>query len=332
MIGQFKEQVDSGLLQRFQDKYRPTLLERKGRHLCVISAQIKALDEEFLPLFSALIKTDSDIQLASRSFDRETTSVTFGEHVIGGDSGNMVFIAGPCSVESREQLWTVCERLRQAGVSCLRGGAFKPRTTPYGFQGLGLEGLALLAGARAEFGLTIVSEVRDSTHVQEVIEAVDVVQIGAKAMYDHGILRACGHSKKPILLKRGFGSTLQEFVQAAEFILSTGNEQVVLCERGIRTFETKTRFTLDLCGVAYLKEHINLPVIVDPSHAMGFRYGVPGLALAATAMGVDGLLIEAHPTPDAALSDAAQQLDLDTLAALRGRVQAVAEVVGRHVV
>jgi 3-deoxy-7-phosphoheptulonate synthase len=197
---------------------------------------------------------------------------------------------------------------------------------------MGLDGLKLLAKMREQFGLNIITEVRDASQVDEVIEHADIVQIGAKAMYDQGILRKCGKANKPILLKRGFGSTLQELVQAAEFILSGGNQDVMLCERGIRTFETKTRFTLDLCGVAYLKEYTNLPVVLDPSHAMGYAYGVPDLARACTAMGVDGLLIEVHPTPKTAKSDASQQLDHNEFRALMATLHPIAAAVGKQIV
>lgn len=178
--------------------------------------------------------------------------------------------------------------------------------------------------------MQIITEVRDATHVDAVIEQTDIIQIGTKAMFDHGILRACGQSRKPVLLKRGFGATLQEFIQMAEYILLGGNTQVVLCERGIRAFEKYTRFTLDLTGVAWLKQHTHLPVVVDPSHAMGYAYGVPDLTRAATAMGVSGLLIEVHPTPHKAWSDASQQLDFDTFTQLYHSLPAVAKAVGHH--
>jgi 3-deoxy-7-phosphoheptulonate synthase len=239
-------------------------------------------------------------------------------------------IAGPCSVESEEQISAVAEQLSNLGVRMMRAGCFKPRTSPYSFQGLRHRGLDLLVKVREHYGLRIVTEVKDATHVDAVIDMADVVQVGAKAMYDHGILTACAKSRKPVLLKRGFGSTLQEFVQAAEFILSGGNENVILCERGIRTFEQKTRFTLDLCGVAYLKEYTNLPIVVDPSHAMGFAYGVSDLARAAVAMGVDGLLIEVHPNPKAALSDSAQQLDFYQFDVLHESLLPIAQAVGRR--
>ena len=185
---------------------------------------------------------------------------------------------------------------------------------------------------REEFGLTVITEARDATHIQEIIEYTDVIQVGAKAMYDQGILRACAKTQKPVLIKRGFGTTLQEFVQAAEFILSGGNSNVILCERGIRTFETGTRFTLDLCGVAWLQEYTNLPIVLDPSHAMGYAYGVPSLAKACTAMGIDGLLIEVHPTPRSAKSDASQQLDHDQFEKLLNELKPVAQSVGYQIV
>jgi 3-deoxy-7-phosphoheptulonate synthase len=197
---------------------------------------------------------------------------------------------------------------------------------------LGLEGLKLLDKMRTKHGLQIITEVRDSTHIEEVIEYADIVQIGAKAMYDQGILRKCAKTQKPVLLKRGFGTTLQEFVQAAEFVLSGGNFNVILCERGIRTFETKTRFTLDLCGVSWLKQYTNLPIILDPSHAIGYAYGVADLARACVAMGIDGLLIETHPNPKVAKSDAEQQLNFEEFRALHSSLGKVAEAVGYRLI
>jgi 3-deoxy-7-phosphoheptulonate synthase len=185
---------------------------------------------------------------------------------------------------------------------------------------------------REEFGLSVITEARDATHIEEIIEYTDVIQVGAKAMYDQGILRACAKTNKPVLIKRGFGSTLQEFVQAAEFVLAGGNENVILCERGLRTFETGTRFTLDLCGVAWLQEYTNLPIVLDPSHAMGYAYGVPSLAKACVAMGIDGLLIEVHPDPKVAKSDASQQLDHAQFEKLLGELQPVANSVGYSII
>ena len=241
-------------------------------------------------------------------------------------------ITGPCSIESRNQIKECAQLLKEIGLTTLRAGCFKPRTSPYSFQGLGLEGLKMLSDIRDEFGFNIISEVKDASHVHDVIKYTDIIQIGAKAMYDHGILRETGQQEKPVLLKRGFGSNLQEFVQAAEFILSEGNPNVILCERGIRTFETKTRFTLDLCGVSYLKEYTNLPIILDTSHAMGYSYGVPDLTRACVAMGIDGLLIESHPNPQEAKSDASQQLDFKEFKEMYESLLPICEAVNRKII
>jgi len=274
----------------------------------------------------------NDLQLASSKFLPKKRAVKLGNVTIGGDTKNTVIIGGPCSVESEDQIRTSSAFISGLGLKVLRGGCYKPRTSPYSFQGLGLEGLKLLAKMRDEFGLTVITEVRDATHIEEIIEYSDVIQVGAKAMYDQGILRACAKTQKPVLIKRGFGTTLQEFVQAAEFVLSGGNPNVVLCERGIRTFETGTRFTLDLCGVAWLKQHTNLPIILDPSHAMGYAYGVADLARACVAMGIDGLLIETHPDPSVAKSDASQQLNHPEFESLIQSLRPVASSIGYSIV
>lgn len=305
---------------------------RKGL-LLVTPSKLKKLDDKFLPLAERTTVLEDDIQLASKKYLPSTREIKLTDAAaIGGETKNTVVITGPCSVESEEQIIQSAELCVKLGVKILRAGAFKPRTSPYTFQGMGVEGLKLLDKMRQKYGLKIITEVRDSTHVQDIIDYADIIQIGAKSMYDHGILRSCARSNKPVLLKRGFGTTLQEFVQAAEFILSGGNDQVMLCERGIRTFETKTRFTLDLCGVAYLKEHTNLPVILDPSHAIGYAYGVPDLTRACLAMGVDGLLIETHPNPTVAKSDASQQLNHEQFAALYESLKPVAKAIERNIV
>lgn len=307
----------------FNDGMREVLVLPAKTKETPVSLEDKA-DESF--------PTDTDIQLASRSYQDSKREITIGDVTIGGSTNNTMMIAGPCSVESHEQVDQVAKVLEGLGVKTFRAGCFKPRTSPYTFQGLGEEGLKILAGVRDKYGFNIITEVKDSSHVDLVIEYADIVQIGAKAMYDHSIGRRCGQSKKPILLKRGFGTTLQEFVQAAEFILSGGNPNVILCERGIRTFETGTRFTLDLCGVAFLKEKTNLPIVVDPSHAMGYRYGVADLTRAAIAMGVDGLLVETHPDPSVAKSDAAQQLDLDQFQTMHNTLQPIAKSIGHNLI
>jgi 3-deoxy-7-phosphoheptulonate synthase len=298
----------------------------------VLSSSVKTLPITLESYATQFWVSDSDMQLSARQYRNETRTVSWGNTTIGGTSNNTVIIAGPCSAESAEQLDQSAQLLTGLGIRNIRAGAFKPRTSPYTFQGLGLEGLKLLASVREKYGLTVVTEVRDATQLEEIIEYADVIQIGAKSMYDHGILRRCGKTNKPVLLKRGFGTTLQEFVQCAEFILSGGNENVMLCERGIRTFETKTRFTLDLCGAAYLKQHTNLPVILDPSHAMGYAYGVPDLTRACMAMGVDGLLVEVHPTPQKALSDASQQLNHEQFTDLMASLHPIAKAINRNIV
>jgi 3-deoxy-7-phosphoheptulonate synthase len=302
------------------------------RDVLVLPSKIQTLPENLKAVADESFPTKTDIQLASKEYNPHKRSVTIGDVTIGGDSMNTMMIAGPCSVESREQVDQVAQLIKELNIKTFRAGCFKPRTSPYTFQGLGEEGLKILAEARDKYGFNIITEVKDSSHVDLVIEYADIIQIGAKAMYDHSIGKRCGQTKKPVLLKRGFGTTLQEFVQAAEFILSGGNPNVMLCERGIRTFETQTRFTLDLCGVAFLKEYTNLPVIVDPSHAMGYRYGVADLTRAAIAMGVDGLLVETHPTPETAKSDASQQLNLDEFRKMYGTLQPIAQAIGHKLI
>jgi 3-deoxy-7-phosphoheptulonate synthase len=316
-----------------QDFYRAYAIEEKDYYVLITPSSIKDVDETHRADILASFPMDSDIQLASRNYVSTTREIKFSDTVtIGGDTNHTMMITGPCSVESEEQIDQVAKFCVEQGVKVLRAGCYKPRTSPYTFQGLGHKGLILLAKMRDKYGLKIITEVKDATHIEDVIEFADIIQIGAKAMYDHGILRACSKIQKPIVLKRGFGSTLQEFVQSAEFILSGGNMNVALCERGIRTYETKTRFTLDLCGVAYLKEHTNLPVILDPSHAMGYAYGVPDLTRACVAMGIDGLLIETHPDPSVAKSDASQQLNFEQFSTLKKSLDKVAESVGRKMI
>jgi len=320
-------------LVALQDFYRAYAIEEKNYYVLITPSSIKEIDESHKEDIIASFPMDTDIQLASRKYISEAREIKLSDTVkIGGASNQTLMITGPCSVESEEQLDEVAQFCVAQGVQVLRAGCYKPRTSPYTFQGLGHKGLILLAKMRDKYGLKIITEVKDATHVEDVIEFADIIQIGAKAMYDHGILRACSKINKPIVLKRGFGSTLQEFVQSAEFILSGGNMNVALCERGIRTFESKTRFTLDLCGVAYLKEHTNLPIILDPSHAMGYAYGVADLTRACVAMGVDGLLIETHPNPSIAKSDASQQLNFEQFSALKKSLDKVAEAVGRKII
>ncbi len=304
----------------------------EGKFVLITSASSKIPEAGFDSEIDRFIAFDDDFQLSSRKWKKETRTIHLPGVSFGGKSENTLLMAGPCSVESETQIRASAGLMKEIGVTTLRAGAYKPRTSPYSFQGLGLEGLILLAKMREEFKLNIITEVRDATHIEEVIEYSDIIQIGAKSMYDHGILRRCGKINKPVLLKRGFGTNLQELVQCAEFILAGGNPNVMVCERGIRTFENKTRFTLDLCGVSWLKEHTNFPIILDPSHAMGYAYGVPDLSRACMAMGIDGLLIEVHPNPKVAKSDASQQLNHDEFRNLIPSLRQIASAVGRKLV
>lgn len=303
-----------------------------GCMVLITPSSWKSIPEALTGLVEECFITESDIQLGSRNYRNETRTVSWNGTKIGGNSNNTVLITGPCSVESEKQIESVAQFCLKQGINTLRAGCYKPRTSPYTFQGLGKNGLLILDNIRARHNLSIITEIRDSTHASEVIEYADVIQVGAKAMYDQGILRLCGKSSKPVLIKRGFGSTLQETAQAAEFVLSAGNPNVMVCERGIRTFETKTRFTLDLCGAVWLKHYTNLPVIIDPSHAMGYAYGVPDLSRAAMALGIDGLLIETHPEPSKALSDASQQLNFTEFESLHKTLLRIAEAVGRKLI
>lgn len=328
MILHLKENISAQEAQQLAEKIKAFYVVSEGKSVLITGSGVKEVPAELDGKVEDSWVFANDIQLASKNYRSETREVKIGGITIGGNTKNTVLIGGPCSVESEDQIRESAEFLVKLGLSTLRGGCYKPRTSPYSFQGMGLDGLKLLAKMREDYGLNVITEARDATHIDEIIEYSDVIQVGAKAMYDQGILRACAKTQKPVLIKRGFGTTLQEFVQAAEFVLSGGNENVILCERGIRTFETGTRFTLDLCGVAWLKHYTNLPIILDPSHAMGYAYGIADLARACVAMGVDGLLIEAHRNPKVAKSDASQQLTHPEFEALLNSLQPVANSVG----
>jgi len=273
------------------------------------------------------ISVSSRIKLAVKREDREATIIRVGDTLVGGEK--IAVIAGPCSVESREQLMEAARSVKSAGASMLRGGAFKPRTLPYSFQGLGVEGLEILAEAREETGLPIVTEVISPADVEIVESYADVLQVGARNMQNYPLLRRVGRADKPVLLKRGLSSTIEEWLGAAEYVMDGGNGDVILCERGIRTFEKITRFTLDLAAVPLLKEVSHLPVVVDPSHGTGHRSLVPPMARAAVAAGADGLLIEVHPKPDEAKSDGAQSLKPGEFRSLMEGLGPVAQAVRR---
>lgn len=264
---------------------------------------------------------------ASREVKPEPTPVNVGSLHVG--AGRVGVIAGPCSVEDEVQIIATAKAVKAAGATALRGGAFKPRTSPYSFQGLKEAGLKLLAAARDETGLAVVTEVMATEDVEMVTEYADVLQVGARNMQNYRLLEAVGKTNTPVLLKRGPSATIDELLLAAEYILDQGNEQVMLCERGIRTFESHTRFTLPLASVSYLHHKTHLPVVVDPSHGTGHAYLVPDMAVASVAAGADGLIVEVHPNPETALSDGYQSLNFDDFAALMDRCRRVAEAVGK---
>jgi 3-deoxy-7-phosphoheptulonate synthase len=291
-----------------------------------------ALDPESfasLPGVADAIRVSQPFKLVSREVKEEDTIINVGGSQLGGPG--LAIMAGPCSVESEEQILEVARGVKELGATFLRGGAFKPRTSPYEFQGLGEAGLKLLALAREKTGLPVVTEVMDTDDLPLVADYADILQLGARNMQNFSLLRRLGKIGKPVLLKRGPSATIKEWLMAAEYIVSNGNYQVALCERGIRTFETMTRNTLDLNAVPVLKSLTHLPVIVDPSHGIGMRRHVPAMARAAVAAGADGLIIEVHPHPDQALSDGHQSLSLPEFADLMRAVRVIAGAIGRPV-
>ncbi len=266
-------------------------------------------------------------KLASREFRSEPTVVHVGDVAIGGRAP--VIMAGPCSVESQEQLVATAEAVKAAGATVLRGGAYKPRTSPFSFQGLGAGGLDILREAKERTGLPIVTEVMDPRQVEEVAEVADILQVGARNMQNFALLRELGKARRPVILKRGLSATIEEWLVTADYLLAEGNDQVILCERGIRTFETDTRFTLDISAIGVVKRNSHLPVLVDPSHAAGHYHLVPSLSKAALAAGADGLIIEVHPNPVEALSDGLQSLTFSDFSRLMGELADVAAAVKR---
>jgi 3-deoxy-7-phosphoheptulonate synthase len=288
---------------------------------------------EGLPAVESVLIVSKPYKLASREFHPEPTVVRVttpvGELAVGGEL--VVMMAGPCTVESEEQLLAAAFAARAGGATILRGGAYKPSTSPYGFRGLGVAGLKLLSAAREATGLAVVTEVMTPADVELVAEHADILQIGARNMQNYYLLDEVGRTQMPVLLKRGLAATIEEWLLAAEYILSNGNPNVILCERGIRTFERLTRNTVDINAVPLVKQLSHLPVIVDPSQGTGKRSLVEAVSLAAVAAGADGLIVEIHPQPDAALKDGAQSLTLEQYAAMAPKVDAVAAAVGRRV-
>lgn len=282
---------------------------------------------EALPGVERVVRIEKPYKLASRRFKEANTVIPIGDQLIGGNK--ITLMAGPCSVESQEQLFSCAELAANLGVPVLRGGAFKPRTSPFGFQGLRKEGLLLLAKARVKYGVLIATEVMAVEDVPVVAEYADILQIGTRNMQNYPLLAAVGKTNKPVILKRGFSATLEEWLMAADWVMNGGNTNVILCERGIRTFNTSTRFTLDVGIVPVAKHFSHLPVIIDPSHPAGHWQYVPSLAKAGIAAGADGLIIEIHPNPKQALSDGAQSLTFSDFTRLSGELKAIAAATGR---
>lgn len=282
---------------------------------------------QMLPGVEKIVPIMDSYKLSSRAFNNENTIVRVGNVEIGGDE--LVIMAGPCAVETREQLFEVAHAVKKSGAQFLRGGVFKPRTSPYSFKGLRENGLKLLEEVKRETGLLIVSEVMSVESAESVAKYSDILQIGARNMQNFSLLEEVGRIKKPVLLKRGISSTIEEWLNAAEYILCEGNYDVILCERGIRTYETFTRNTLDLSAVPVVKDHSHLPIIVDPSHGTGVWKYVSSMSKGAVASGADGLMIEVHPNPLEALSDGAQSLKIEKFLSLVEEIKVIAEACGR---
>jgi 3-deoxy-7-phosphoheptulonate synthase len=305
-----------------------------GRESTVIGAigdrqQLASLGLEAFAGVQRVLPIQRPYKFVARESAPEPSVIQVRGRRIGGDHFGL--IAGPCTVESRGQTLDTARAVADAGATMLRGGAFKPRTSPYSFRGLGERALEILAEAREETGLPIVTELMDPRHVEAVIETTDVVQIGARNMQNFYLLAEVGRGDKPVLLKRGPSASVEELLMAAEYILKEGNPRVILCERGIKTFERSTRFTLDIGAVPVLKEETHLPVIVDPSHAAGRRELVPALARAAVAAGADGIIVEAHPEPEHALCDAAQQIPTQRFGDFADEIRRLVEVMGKQI-
>jgi len=329
-MGASQEEIQ-GVVQRVESVgYRTHLSQGEERTIIGVIGDERPLDKESLGRMlgvERIVPILRPFKLASRDFHPSDSVFQINGHSIG--SQKIIVMAGPCAVESREQIIETAFKVKEAGAHLLRGGAFKPRTSPYSFQGLGEEGLRYLADAREATGLAVVTEVMSPEQVPLVAHYADVLQVGTRNMQNYALLHAVGEAMMPVLLKRGLMSTIEELLMSAEYILSHGNERVILCERGIRTFETYTRNTLDINAVPVLKELTHLPVMVDPSHATGKWHLVGAASKAAVAAGADGLIIEVHPNPEMAVSDGAQSLKPDRFAELMIQLKPVAEAVGR---
>jgi 3-deoxy-7-phosphoheptulonate synthase len=330
--GATPEEVEQVVQAILSMKLTPHPLPGATRTAIGITGNVGAVDPrtlEVLPGVLELIRVTKPYKLASREMRAADTVVEVAGTTIG--AGACTLIAGPCSVENEETILRTAEFLMQQGVRLMRAGAFKPRSSPYAFQGLGLEGLTILQRAREKIGIGIVTELMDTENADAVEEAADVIQIGTRNMQNFSLLRRVARARKPVLLKRGMSATLEEWLMAAEYVMAGGNYQVLLCERGVRTFSDHSRNTLDLSVIPPAKRLSHLPVLVDPSHGTGRRADVPAMSLAALAAGADGLLVEVHPDPDRALSDGAQTLDFAAFAKLRETLVPLAAALGKQI-
>lgn len=300
-------------------------------HILGLIGDTTSLDEKIIkanPWIEDVTRIAAPYKKANRLFHPEDTIVEVAGMKIGGNE-KIVIIGGPCSVEGENQICRIAQEVKDAGGDMLRGGAYKPRTSPYAFQGLESEGIREMVEARKRTGLPIVSELMDADHIDEFVENVDIIQIGARNMQNFSLLKAVGKTRKPVLLKRGLANTIEEWIMSAEYIMAGGNDNVILCERGIRTFEKYTRNTLDLSVVPIIKEKTHLPIIIDPSHATGDWKLIESMSLAAIAAGADGLIIEVHDNPECAWSDGAQSLKPEKFANVIKKGRAIAQVIGR---
>jgi 3-deoxy-7-phosphoheptulonate synthase len=327
-----KEQIDQVILAIQRMKLQPHPMPGPTRTAIGITGNNSAIDArslEALPGVQDLVRVTKPYKLASREMHAADTFVRVPHATIG--PGTFTVIAGPCSVENEEMILRTAEFLRRHGVNLLRAGAFKPRSSPYAFQGLGAEGLEILAKVRKKTGIGIVTELMDTENADAVEQVADIIQIGTRNMQNFSLLKRLGLARKPVLLKRGMAATLEEWLMAAEYVMAGGNYEVILCERGVRTFSDHSRNTLDLSVVPPAKALSHLPILVDPSHGTGKRDYVPAMALAALAAGADGLLLEVHPEPERALSDGAQSLDFASLDRLLTSLRSLAEPLGRTI-
>ncbi|KUK54977.1 MAG: Phospho-2-dehydro-3-deoxyheptonate aldolase [Atribacteria bacterium 34_128] len=322
-------------LEKIMDKLKElgfTLQISRGKERIVIgiigdTRRLESFPFHSYPGVIEALRVLKPYKLASREFQQTPTTISINNITIGGE--NMILMAGPCAIENEEQINEIAGRISSLGVKILRGGVFKPRTSPYSFQGLGKKGITIMSEAAKRYDLAIITEVMSIEQIDMVAPYADIFQIGARNMQNFELLKEVGQIKKPVMLKRGMSATIEELLLSAEYILTEGNRQVILCERGIRTFESFTRNTLDLSAIPALKELSHLPVIVDPSHGTGRKELVVPMSKAAIAAGADGLIIEVHPNPEVALSDGAQSLDLDSLEKLISELEPIAQAIGK---